>query len=67
MLDLKNHQIVLQGNVHQITRWDVWFMTPYGVCATLEEALNATGNPNLVVPVPVARTAGDIYEVAAPH
>lgn len=67
MVDLKNQTIILEKRTNPIERWEVWFMTPFGLCDDFETAKQRLKDNDLdpdlcIVPVPVA-ISGDIYEV----
>lgn len=64
MINLKYNEIIFEDKAYPILKWVVWFMTPVGLFMAHDEALKHVDDERLVVPVPVARGSGDIYEVA---
>jgi hypothetical protein len=67
MVNMKEQEIHLAEKTHSIQRWEVWFMTPFGLLQTYEEAEKRLQGLDLdpdtcVLPVPVA-ISGDVYEV----
>lgn len=69
MINMKSQEIRLNGEVHPIIRWEVWFATPMGLFTTYSEAVKAVADsdfdPELtVVPVSVAVSDFNVYEVS---
>src|SRR5262245_39553785 len=59
MIELRNSRIVWNGKQLPIQRFEVWFLTPFGMCKLLEEAVQRCVMVDLdpefnVVPIPVA-------------
>lgn len=58
MINWIDKTIVFGGKVEPIIRTETWFKTPFGLCANLDDALEACKTADLdpmfcVVPVPV--------------
>lgn len=67
MVNIAANEIVIKGQSEVIESWEVWFQTPFGLYATIQEAKDRVQSsdldPDLVcVPVPVARSR-NLYEV----
>lgn len=67
MVDLKNQCIILRNETVPIEKWEVWFMTPFGVCEDFKTAKERVATNDLdpdtcIVPVPVA-ISGRHYEI----
>lgn len=73
MVSLEQGLIVLNGKSHKIKDYQVWFLTPWGLVTTLQEALTVCLDTNAkpseaIRPVPVAVSDDEtplIYEVLA--
>jgi len=68
MFNLTERTLIFGGKTLPIVKWEVWFMTPFGLIADLQEAnqrcIDNDMNPNQVVsPVPVALDSDERYEV----
>ena len=67
MVSIKENTMTLARNSVQIERWEVWFMTPFGVTNDVETAKKIVEDRDLdpdltIVPVPVAISGSD-YEI----
>lgn len=69
MIDLAKGNLVLGSKIEPILHWDVWFKTPFGMCATIEEAIytvtSAELNPHMTVepkPVAFSETLHEVYD-----
>lgn len=72
MIDLANGHLVRMQTEHPIKKWVVWFMTPFGVTPSLEEAsgkcIKADLDPDLnITPVAVAVDNTDEHEIFYPR
>jgi hypothetical protein len=71
MIDFKNQTVTGYGSAPvPITKWEVGFMTPGGVCEHLEDAVTWCQKndmlPQLCIkPVAIATGEGGIYEAVA--
>lgn len=69
MVSLEQGLIVLGGKSHKIKKFEVWFLTPYGLVATVEEAITVCNESNIspatnIRATPVAVADNDLtYEV----
>lgn len=66
MILIDSGQIVLGGTEHRIDKWEVWFHTPWGLCQSAGEAIEACKRAEIdpdqaIIPVPVA-VGQSIYE-----
>lgn len=69
MINLEQGKMTVDGeNWFLISRWEVWFMTPFGVCNQLGQAVRAVKardmEPDMViVPVTVAISSNNDVEI----
>ncbi len=57
--NLVSKEIYLAGKTYPITKWEVWFQTPWGMYADLDDAKkkaieNDVDPAAVIIPVPVA-------------
>lgn len=70
MISIKENSLQIRGREKPITSWVVWWLTPVGVTAHRDVAVDlcekAGIDPELLTPVPVA-LAEDDYEIFFPR
>lgn len=69
MIVMDGAQVKLGDAEERISRWEVWFHTPWGLCKDLYDAVEACKKYEIdpeaaIVPVPVAVT-NSLYEAYA--
>lgn len=69
MINLENGKMTVDGeNWSPIDRWEVWFMTPFGIVNSPTQAAKACGSNNMdpnmtIIPVTVAISKNNDVEV----
>lgn len=66
MIDYENKEVVINGIRGLIEKWEVQFSTPFGICKTLDEAIEVCKKNDLlpalcIRPIPLVHGAGS-YE-----
>lgn len=66
MILIEENKVRIGGTEERISKWEVWFMTPWGLARTANEAIEACKKAEIdpeaaIVPVPVAVTNA-LYE-----
>jgi hypothetical protein len=54
MISLKEKKLVVNGVSEDIIRWEIWWMTPYGLVGSLDSALHLCPDELMIRPVCVA-------------
>ena len=62
MFDIEQQEIRLQGKTEKILRYEVWFMTPFGLIDNLEEAIERVKRIDMVVELTIRPVAIAISE-----
>ena len=68
MFDLENQIITFTNRPLPIVKWEVWFMTPFGVIDSIEGAISKCREMDMeprrvIMPVPVAIDEAGRYEI----